>query len=115
MGPTGSTSLLDNIVRKLVSPHGYHVASGAADHTVFESECEDLRREVYDNGFSLGIISSALRVFFNFAYYRTMFGAAELGMDVAARLKKAELWLHGLVVGGFRAASAEAAGLGGIA
>lgn len=40
-----------------------------------------------------------------------MFGAAELGMDVAARLKKAELWLHGLAEGGLRAAANEAAGL----
>lgn len=41
-----------------------------------------------------------------------MFGTAEMGMDVAARVKKAELWLHGLAEGGLKAASDEAAGLG---
>ena len=60
----------------------------------------------------MGLLRSALRVLFNFAYYRTMFGAAELGMDVGARVKKAKLWLHGLAEGGLKAASDEAAGLG---
>lgn len=88
------------------------ILKASSDHAVYRAEREEVARDFRDNGFSLGLICSALRVILNLAYYRTMFGTAELGMDLSARVKKIEMWLHGLARGGLQAAADEAAGLG---
>jgi aarF domain-containing kinase len=77
----------------------------------WQDDLNTLNRAIRRDGLSFGIIVSFFRCFAAYAYWNLGLGVVEKGLDIRARLVKMNLYMNGLIKGGFERAQAEMAGL----
>ncbi|KAL1413273.1 hypothetical protein Q8F55_001028 [Vanrija albida] len=103
---------LDNSLATTHGPHRIYLILGQyCAQAIWQSDREDLSEDYHKHGLSLHLFTGFARSWLSYAYYTTMFGTIEWGMDIRARLTKVGLWFRGLAKGGLAAASQEMAGL----